>query len=135
MRHRFANEPRVSVAQNNEVDLADIPDEGVTLVYWFDAMVHFESDVVRSYIHEFRRVMRPGARGFCHCAQNDRNPTGSYQHDPGWRNFMSRPLFEHWVAKAGLRIIGSRCTYQLKLLLDDDNGQCDAVILFQKPSA
>ena len=36
-------------------------------------MVHFDSDVVRAYLKEFRRILKPGGHGFCHHS----NYTGS----------------------------------------------------------
>jgi hypothetical protein len=47
---------------------------------------------------------------------------------------MTRPLFEHWIAKEGMRVLRSWYTYQLRHLLDQDNRQrCDAATLFELP--
>ena len=80
----------------------------MTFLYCFDSMVHFDSDVVRAYLREFRRVLRPGGTGFCHYSNYTGNPTGSYRDHPGWRNFMSVELFEHYAAKEGLKPVRSR---------------------------
>lgn len=108
LKHRFAGSDGIVFVQNNGVDLAGIPDASATFVYSFDSMVHFDSDVVRAYLREFHRVLEPGGKGFCHYSNYTGNPTGSYRDHPGWRNFMSVPLFEHYLAKEGLTPIQSR---------------------------
>jgi len=130
MMERFAGDTRIVYIQNDGVRLAAIPDNEATLVYSFDSMVHFDSDVVRAYLKEFYRVLRPGGYGFCHYSNNSSNPTGSYRDHPGWRNFMSRELFEHYAHKAGLVVIQSKLVDWLR-----DGTNCDAVTLFQKPQA
>ena len=49
-RSRFANQPNVTVFRNNGYSLRPIEDETVSLLYCFDAMVHFDSDVIRNYL-------------------------------------------------------------------------------------
>lgn len=107
LQRRFADAENVAVVHNNGFDLAGIPDDTVTFVYSFDSMVHFDSDVVRAYLGEFRRVLKAGGQGFCHYSNYTGNPTGSYRDHPGWRNFMSVALFEHYLAKEGLTAIHS----------------------------
>lgn len=108
LRHRFADADNVTVIRNNGIDLDAITDGEATFVYCFDSMVHFDSDVVRAYLAEFHRVLRPGGHGFVHYSNYTGNPAGSYRDHPGWRNFMSRDLFEHYCAKEGLRPVRSR---------------------------
>jgi SAM-dependent methyltransferase len=106
-RRRFGSDPRVELLLGDGLTLAGVPSESVTLVFCFDAMVHFDSDTVRSYLHEFERVLRPGGRAFCHHSNYTANPGGDWQQNPEWRNFMSRELFEHYAAKAGLTLLRS----------------------------
>jgi len=122
LRHRFADFDNIAVVHNNGFDLVDVPDEVATFVYSFDAMVHFDSDVIRAYLGEFRRVLKSGGQGFCHYSNYTGNPTGSYRDHPGWRNFMSVPMFEHYLAKEGLRPVESRLT----------GGDTDGITLFEK---
>jgi ubiquinone/menaquinone biosynthesis C-methylase UbiE len=107
LQERFAEYDNVEIMQNNGADLRSIKGGSVSFVYCFDAMVHFDCDVIRSYIKEIRRILKPGGRAFCHYSVYDKNPTGTYRDHPGWRNFMSQQLFEHWVAKEGMRPIKS----------------------------
>ena len=103
LRRRFADAQNIVYVHNDGVSLDGIPDAEVTFLYCFDSMVHFDNDVVRAYLREFRRVLRPGGTGSCHYYSNyTGNPTGSYRDHPGWRNFMSVELFEHYAAKEGL---------------------------------
>jgi SAM-dependent methyltransferase/Flp pilus assembly protein TadD len=104
-RRRFAGDERFVFYRNNGVTLEQIPDNSLSLVYSFDAMVHFDSDVVRHYLKEFRRILRPGGRGFCHHSNTVKYPGADVHTNPGWRNFMSQPLFAHYCAKEGLNII------------------------------
>jgi ubiquinone/menaquinone biosynthesis C-methylase UbiE len=125
LKRRFADVENVVVVHNNGVDLAAIPDATVTFVYSFDSMVHFDSDVVRAYLGEFERVLKAGGQGFCHYSNYTGNPTGSYRDHPGWRNFMSVALFEHYLTKEGLTPIRSR---RIRETADSS----DAVTLFRK---
>jgi ubiquinone/menaquinone biosynthesis C-methylase UbiE len=106
-RRRFGPDPRITYVVGDGTTLAQIPAGDVTLAFCFDAMVHFDSDTVRSYLEEFARVLRPGGRGFCHHSNYTGNPGGHWQDNPHWRNFMSRELFAHYAARAGLRILRS----------------------------
>jgi len=130
LRARFGDDERVVYIHNNGVDLAEIEDEAATFVYSFDAMVHFDSDVVRAYLREFNRVLAPEGRGFCHYSNYTGNPTGSYREHPGWRNFMSRELFEHYLAKEGLTPLRS---FVINETLDRTSS--DAITLFEKCAA
>jgi SAM-dependent methyltransferase len=133
MSKRFGPREKLRLIKNNGYEIPEIGSGSVSFVYSFDAMVHFDSDVVRNYIHEFRRIMRPGARGFCHYSNYTGNPTGSYRDHPGWRNFMSRALFEHWIAKAGFRVLKSHYLRGTIQVSTDDKPDADAITLFELP--
>lgn len=102
-RSRFADEPRVSAHVVNGYDFRPVADSSVTLVYCFDAMVHFDSDVVRSYLSDARRILKLGGRAFLHHS----NYVGGHdwRTNPAARNFMSKELFEHYALKEDLRIL------------------------------
>jgi ubiquinone/menaquinone biosynthesis C-methylase UbiE len=107
-RRRFKDEPRVTVIRNDGVRISKIADASVTCFYCFDAMVHFDSDVVRAYLSEVRRVLTPAGRAFLHHSNLSRFPGRSpYENpeNPASRNFMTLELFRHYAAKEGLDVL------------------------------
>jgi ubiquinone/menaquinone biosynthesis C-methylase UbiE len=128
-RKRFAGDDRFHYLKNNGVSLAGVPDASVSLVFTFDSMVHFDTDVVRAYLAEFYRVLAPGGFGFCHHSNFSGNPCGSVYHNAGWRNYMSKSLFAHYCAKEGLTIVKSQ--------IIDWGGRpdSDCLTLFRKESS
>lgn len=132
LKRRSAGIGNLDIVKNSGADLAGISSDSITFLYCFDAMVHFDSDVVRSYIKEFRRVMKPGARAFIHYSAYDKNPTGSYRDHPGWRNFMSPALFHHWLAKEGFAILSSHYIAGASAICDNPEG-ADAITCFELP--
>ena len=102
-RKRFAGQRHVECAANNGYDLRPAADGAFTLVYSFDSMVHFEKEVVRSYLRDAQRVLRSGGRGFFHHS----NYTGGtdWRTNPHARNFMSRELFASHAREAGLQVL------------------------------
>jgi SAM-dependent methyltransferase len=105
-RKRFGDGGKVSYHVGNGYDLRPVADETITLVYCFDAMVHFDSDIVRSYLADTRRVLKDGAHGFFHHS----NYTGGddWRVNPQGRNFMSKDLFAHYARKEGLEIVAQQ---------------------------
>jgi len=102
---RFAEDPRVECLVCDGVSLSGIADESISLVYSFDSMVHFDTDVVRAYLKDIARVLRPGGRGVCHHSNYTENPAGDFRNSPQWRSFMSKELFEHYCSKEGLHVV------------------------------
>ena len=132
LNQRFKGVANLTTIRNDGAELNEIDNASITFVYCFDAMVHFDSDVVRSYIREFRRIMKPGARAFIHYSACDKNPTGSYREHPGWRNFMNRALFHHWLTKEGFQIV--KAVYVAgTIALCDNPEDADAITYFQLP--
>jgi ubiquinone/menaquinone biosynthesis C-methylase UbiE len=125
-RQRFAGDARFEFFRNDGCSLDFIPAASLSLVYCFDAMVHFDSDVVRAYLREFQRVLKPGGFGFCHHSNFTKNPGGDVHDNAGWRNFMSQALFAHYCAREGLTVVKSR-------IVDWSGPESDCVTLFKKP--
>ena len=132
-RRRFADHTgdcRISYYVNDGSSLSMLADGSITFVYSFDSMVHFDRLVVREYVREFARVMRPGAHGLVHysnygakCA----DPDSTWLENPHARSTMSRELFESYCADAGLEIVGHR-------LVDwEEVEELDCLTLFRKP--
>jgi SAM-dependent methyltransferase len=105
LRRRFGQNPKIHYYINDGYSLPFLTSSSISFIYCFDAMVHFDSDVVRSYIREFARVLVRGGRVFAHHSNYTDNPGGDPHRNPGWRNFMSRELFAHYAQKEGLSVI------------------------------
>jgi ubiquinone/menaquinone biosynthesis C-methylase UbiE len=122
---RFAKDDRIVFLLNDGVSLSGVQDESITFIYCFDAMVHFDSDIIRNYLKEFQRVLVPGGRGFCHHSNYSSNPTGDFRENPGWRNYMSDNLFAHYCMKEELAVIKQK-------VIDWEIPEMDCFSLFEK---
>ena len=102
-RGRFGDRQDISYVANNGYDFEPVANDSISFVYCFDAMVHFESDVVRSYLRDAQRILVPGGFGFFHHS----NFVGgdNWKTNPGSRNFMSREFFAHYSRKEGLEVV------------------------------
>ncbi|AKF86679.1 hypothetical protein MFUL124B02_31255 [Myxococcus fulvus 124B02] len=128
-RRRFeGRDSKISYVVNDGTSLAGVPTGSVTLVYSFDAMVHFDSDVVRAYLREFARVLAPDAHAFIHHSNYTASPTGRWMDNPSIRNFMSKELFAHYAHKEGLRVLSQQ------VLTWDGIPELDCVTLLRKPN-
>jgi SAM-dependent methyltransferase len=105
LRERFASDPKVEYHINNGYSLPFIDVHKASFIYCFDAMVHFDSDVVRAYLREFARILVPGGHAFAHHSNYVGNPGGDPHRNPAWRNFMSQELFIHYACKEGLSVV------------------------------
>ncbi len=110
--------------------LKDIQDESITFVYSFDSMVHFDKLVVRDYVAEFARIMKPGAFGFVHHSN-----LGSFKKHSDWaqnhgsRSDVSAELFKKYCENAGLEV-----TYQKLMGPKEGVGMedLDCISIFRK---
>lgn len=105
-RARFGEDPRITYVVNNGFDLAEVPDASITLLYSFDAMVHFDSDVVRAYLAEARRILVPGGWAFLHHSNFQQGH--DWRQAPHSRAYMSKTLMAHYALKEGLSVVRQR---------------------------
>lgn len=105
VRRRFAGDLKVEVLQNDGASLAGIKSSSATLVYCWDAMVHFEPQIVEAYVQEIARVLSDGGRGFIHHSNWTNGRGQDFQTQPHWRNFMSKQQFGGYLRSAGLEIV------------------------------
>ncbi len=80
---------------NSGFDLASISEKKFTHIYSFDSMVHFDLEIMLSYIGEFARVLAPLGTAFVHHSNFTERPGAPFRDNPGWRNFMSDAIFRH----------------------------------------
>lgn len=102
---RFKDVDKVSFIKTDGAQLKGIEDNSVDLMYCFDAMVHFQPEVVDSYVAEFARVLKPGGFGFIHHSNWTNALGGNFQEQPHWRNYMSSELFSYFVYREGLTML------------------------------
>jgi SAM-dependent methyltransferase len=108
LNHRFKGDARFTIVRNNGADLSFIANDSIELFYCFDAMVHFDLEIVQSYIKEAFRVIGAGGHAFVHVSNFTGNPGGDFRDNPHWRNFMSFDILKHLAVKSGFRVIHAK---------------------------
>lgn len=103
-KERFSDRDNCEFAVGNGYDFQQISDGWATFIYCFDAMVHFDSDVVRSYIKDLNRVLSPGGKAFFHHSNLSTCGT-DWTKNTKARNFMSADLFRHYCEKEGIAVL------------------------------
>lgn len=126
-RERFKDAGNVAVMKNDGATFRPLPDGFLSSIYCYDAMVHFEYDVVLSYVSDTFRVLEPGGRALYHHSILDCFPGMDHRRTPGGRNFMSQHLFMHAARRSGLQVIES-------VTFDWDAPNTDCLTLLEKPA-
>ena len=142
LKDRFQNDFNLSFYVTNGVQVPPEVEEGVTFVYCFDAMVHFDKEIVGMYLQEAYRLMVPGAMGFIHHSQTPRCPVttengfcsnpdiiGNDPNNPHQRNVHSKEEFILQANGAGLNVLT-----QVDVSWGDYKA-IDAISIIQKPLA
>jgi SAM-dependent methyltransferase len=93
------------IHQNQGNDLATIPDGSITFIYSWDSAVHFDKAVLKDYVSEFSRVLRPNGAGFIHHSNLGDRGHVDIRRNPHWRSNMSKELFADYCCRYGLRIL------------------------------
>ena len=112
-RRRFGAYPHLECWTNDGESLDMIADGSLDFVFSFDSLVHAEAPVLRAYLAQLARKLKPGGVGFIHhsnlgtFAQAD-GTIPSWVARRNWRGeSMSARLFRDYCREAGLR-----CTTQ-----------------------
>jgi ubiquinone/menaquinone biosynthesis C-methylase UbiE len=104
-RKRFQTFGQVRILKGSGYDFVPIGDSELSSIFCYDAMVHFSADVVRSYVKDTARVLRPGGRALYHHSNNSNLPRGgTFRDGKGWRNRMSKEEFAGYAAEFGLKV-------------------------------
>ena len=104
-KHRFRDKPHVSYIQVDGFGFSGVDSSSISLIYCFDAMVHFEPEVVEEYVLDAARILTPGGTALFHHSNYTANFEGDFRKSPHWRNYMSKDIFAYFVKKAGLQIV------------------------------
>ena len=84
-----------------------VKSKSVSLVYCFDAMVHFDSDTVESYIKEMSRVLKKGGNAFLHYSNWSGFCNDDWRYNPHARHYMTQDFFKALCQKYGLTILST----------------------------
>ena len=93
---------------NDGRTMPQIENGSVTFIYSWDSMVHFDLDIVKSYIVEFSRILRPGGFGFIHHSNYSAHKGRYWRKNPHCRNYMSSELFSQLCKEVGLDVRSSK---------------------------
>jgi len=81
-----------------------VPDESLTAIFCYDAMVHFSPDIVQSYLRDARRVLQRGGMMLLHHSNYEATVEQHYGLNPHARNHMTYDMFAAYCDDAGLHI-------------------------------
>ena len=97
----------IQIIKTDGTTLPGVPDRCATFVYSWDSMVHFDRAVIREYLKECARVMKPSATGFIHHSNyGTLNPeAGQIEDAPHLRSNQSKDNFARQAREAGLEIV------------------------------
>jgi len=111
-RVRFGDEMegcKFHYAVNDGSLLPMISSKSVTAIYSFDSMVHFDKNIVREYMREFKRILAPGGKGFLHHSNyGSIAPNSDWAKNPGNRSDMSAELFKAYAEEVGLLVVSQK---------------------------
>jgi SAM-dependent methyltransferase len=80
-----------------------IADDSITFVSSWDSMVHFDKTVMRDYVIEIARVLKPGGTAFLHHSNiGASRPNSDWSENHGTRGDMSAAAFQDYAREAGL---------------------------------
>jgi SAM-dependent methyltransferase len=102
---RLNQHPNFVFAAVDGISFTPVNDGEASAIFCYDAMVHFDSQVVLSYLHDACRILRSRGRALFHHSNFYSNPASSYAQNPHARSFMSLDLFHHYAVRAGLFVI------------------------------
>jgi ubiquinone/menaquinone biosynthesis C-methylase UbiE len=107
-RKRLGENAKVSFLKGDGSSFRPLPDSSVTAVICYDAMVHFSPVMVRAYIQDAARILRPGGMALLHHSNLEAPRDRHYGLNTHARNHMTTALFAGYVAEAGLTIAEQR---------------------------
>ena len=81
-----------------------VNNDSITLIYCWDAMVHFEVETVWEYLKEAYRVLQVGGKAFFHHSNYVGVCNSDFRYNPYARNYMSKNLFDLMARRAGLTV-------------------------------
>jgi SAM-dependent methyltransferase len=102
---RLGEHRNVEIRVNNGIDFQPLERNSVTSIFCYDSMVHFDRQVVRSYLHDAARILAPGGQALFHHSNCAIDPDSGFASNPHARAFMSAPLFARYARSFGLEVV------------------------------
>ena len=103
-RNRLGGYPNVSFVKGDGSTFRPVEDNSTTAVFCYDAMVHFSPEMVRAYLEDAARILRPGGMALFHHSNYPAPPDRHYGKNPHARNHMTLALFAGMAEHAGLPV-------------------------------
>jgi ubiquinone/menaquinone biosynthesis C-methylase UbiE len=104
-RDRLASQPKLRTLVNDGVSFRPLDANSLTAIFCYDAMVHFDKEVVKSYLKECERVLLPGGKALLHHSNYSAQPDSHFGTNPHARAFMSAELFAEYTRAANLEVV------------------------------
>lgn len=121
---RLLPDSRLRPIVNEPDSLRPLENEVVNLILSFDTLVHFDFDLLGTFLKEFRRVLKPEGVAICHYS-NLENGSDDLRRNPHWRAVCGREHFPSLLQQAGLELVSER-------LLDWGDEKCLDVLAVVK---
>jgi ubiquinone/menaquinone biosynthesis C-methylase UbiE len=91
------------VTDGNHVSM--VAADSLSLVYTWDSMVHFDKLIVRDYVTDIARVLKPGGSAFLHHSNyGEKSPDSNWATNHGTRSDMSARLMQDYALAVGLQV-------------------------------
>lgn len=126
-RKRLAGHANVSYVKGDGSTFRPLEDRSATAIFCYDAMVHFSPDMVRSYLTDAARVLKPGGMALFHHSNFPAPLDRHYGLNPHSRNHMTAPLFGAYARAAGLEVVETR------IIPWGESSDLDALSLVRNP--
>lgn len=124
---RFQDASDFAVIRNNGVDFQPVPDNSVTSIFCYDAMVHFDHRLILSYLRDTGRILISGGLALYHHSNFPNYSSKHYGQNPHARNYMTQELFRKYATESGLKI-------REQIVIDwGGEKNLDCITLLEKP--
>ena len=103
-RARLAQHSHLTCVLGDGQGFTGTADASVDAIYCYDAMVHFDPDIIDSYLRDTARVLRPGGKALFHHSNYAAGKGRSWGQNPHARNYMTQELFAQMARAQGLAV-------------------------------
>ena len=93
--------PHLKLVKNNGTDFPGVEDKSVDFIFSWGVFVHLDPPIIQNYLHEMRRVLKPGGNAVIHYADKTK-PEG--RDNPGFSD-NSPEKMRGMIAAAGLELL------------------------------